>query len=388
MVNCQLIIFFNFAVGLKLLDMRKLCFVLMSLFLLVGSFNESYAQFNRKAIKKNNKSMASFQGKKRGFSRQNVYSGVGFSLNALNYFGDLAPTPSAFSTDISFTKPGFGISLFHRFGPRYTLQVQYMFGTLKGSDKESANENDLSNGFFRAQRNASFRNRIHELSAVAYFDLFDNQSTYISRVKWTPYFFVGAALFYHNPQAQAPATFLDGTTNPYAGQWVDLQPLGTEGQYATLAPSDANYEIKPYSNLQFAIPFGIGARFRLNEVFDLWADLGFRYTFTDYLDDVSQNYVDLGKIKAENGDPTLTKLAQALSYRTNELYTPQQIAADPFNFGSYVGADGNTYLTRSGFGREFPTNNRGNKNNNDIYMVTSVRLTYILGATFHKAKFR
>jgi hypothetical protein len=81
-------------------------------------------------------------------------------------------------------------------------------------------------------------------------------------------------------------------------------------------------------------------------------------------------------------------LAQALSYRTNELYTPQQIAADPFNFGSYVGADGNTYLTRSGFGREFPTNNRGNKNNNDIYMVTSVRLTYILGATFHKAKFR
>jgi hypothetical protein len=375
MVNCQLTIFFNFAVGLKLLDMRKLCFVLMGLFLLVGSFNESYAQFNRKAIKKS------------GFGRQNVYSGVGFSLNAMNYFGDLAPTPSAFSTDISFTKPGFGISLFHRFGPRYTLQVQYMYGALKGSDAESAPKLS-SDDPYRGLRNTSFRNRIHELSAVAYFDLFDNQSTYISRVKWTPYVFVGAALFYHNPQAQAPATFLDGTANPYAGQWVNLQPLGTEGQYATLAPSDANYEIKPYSNLQFAIPFGIGARFRLNEVFDLWADLGFRYTFTDYLDDVSQNYVDLGKIKAENGDPTLTKLAQALSYRTNELYTQQQIAADPFNFGSYVGADGNTYVTRSGFGREFPDNIRGNKKNNDIYMVTSIRLTYILGATFHKAKFR
>jgi hypothetical protein len=387
MVNCQLTIFFNFAVGLKLLDMRKLCFVLMGLFLLVGSFNESYAQFNRKAIKKNNKNLASFRGKKSGFGRQNVYSGVGFSLNAMNYFGDLAPTPSAFSTDISFTRPGFGISLFHRFGPRYTLQVQYMYGTLKGSDAESA-PNLSSDDPYRGLRNASFRNRIHELSAVAYFDLFDNQSTYISRVKWTPYVFVGGALFYHNPQAQAPATFLDGTANPYAGQWVDLQPLGTEGQYATLAPSDANYEIKPYSNLQFAIPFGIGARFRLNEVFDLWADLGFRYTFTDYLDDVSQNYVDLGKIKAENGDATLTKLAQALSYRTNELYTPQQIAADPFNFGSYVGADGNTYVTRSGFGREFPDNIRGNKKNNDIYMVTSIRLTYILGATFHKAKFR
>lgn len=377
MVNCQLTIFFNFAVGLKLLDMRKLCFVLMGLFLLVGSFNESYAQFNRKAIKKNNKNLASFRGKKSGFGRQNVYSGVGFSLNAINYFGDLAPTPSAFSTDISFTKPGFGISLFHRFGPRYTLQVQYMYGALKGSDKDSAPK--TSDDPFRGWRNASFRNRIHELSVVAYFDLFDNQSTYISRVKWTPYVFVGAALFYHNPQAQAPTAFLDGSANPYAGQWVDLRPLGTEGQYSNLSSSDANYGIKPYSNLQFAIPFGIGARFRLNEVFDLWADVGFRYTFTDYLDDVSQNYVDVNKIQSESNDPTMNKLAQSMSYRTNEVRGIPSAG---------TGVDFGFVRTWAGYGSEFPTNNRGNKNNNDIYMVTSVRLTYILGATFHKAKFR
>jgi hypothetical protein len=377
MVNCQLTIFFNFAVGLKLLDMRKLCFVLMGLFLLVGSFNESYAQFNRKAIKKNNKNLASFRGKKSGFGRQNVYSGVGFSLNAINYFGDLAPTPSAFSTDISFTKPGFGISLFHRFGPRYTLQVQYMYGALKGSDKDSAPK--TSDDPFRGWRNASFRNRIHELSVVAYFDLFDNQSTYISRVKWTPYVFVGAALFYHNPQAQAPTAFLDGSPNPYAGQWVDLRPLGTEGQYSNLSSSDANYGIKPYSNLQFAIPFGIGARFRLNEVFDLWADVGFRYTFTDYLDDVSQNYVDVNKIQSESNDPTMNKLAQSMSYRTNEVRGIPSAG---------TGVDFGFVRTWAGYGSEFPTNNRGNKNNNDIYMVTSVRLTYILGATFHKAKFR
>lgn len=358
--------------------MKKFSFVIVCAVLLSALSFDSYSQLNRKAIKRNNKRMASYRGKK-GFGRQNVYSGVGISLNALNYFGDLAPLPRKFSTDISFTKPSIGLSFFHRFGPRYSLQAQYMYGALSGSDAESADKNDAENGVFRYQRNLSFRNRIHELSIVAVFDLFENQSTYISRVKWTPYIFAGGALFYHNPQAQAPATFLDGSPNPYAGQWVDLRPLGTEGQYSDLTAGDVNFGIKPYSNLQFSIPFGLGARFRVNEVFDIWADFSFRYTFTDYLDDVSANYVDLSKIKSESNDPTMNKLAQAMSYRTNEL-----LGAPPGNVGVGYG----TFRAWPGYGAEYPDNLRGNKKNNDIFMVTSVRLTYILGATFHKAKFR
>jgi hypothetical protein len=191
-------------------------------------------------------------------------------------------------------------------------------------------------------------------------------------VKWTPYAFIGFAVFHHNPQAIAPKTYLDGTTpDPKAGQWVDLQPLGTEGQNSTLLPTDANFGIKPYSLIQAAIPFGVGGRFRLNEVLDLWADIGFRYTFTDYLDDVSKNYVDLGVLK----DP----LAQAMSYRTNEVAAATT---------SYTGRDGNTYNVVNGYGSEFKDNNRGNKGSRDIYMVTSIKITYILGATFHRAKFR
>jgi hypothetical protein len=326
---------------------------------------------NRKMIKKNNRHMATYRGKKHGFGRNNVYSGVGISLNALNYFGDLAPVPSKFSTDISFTNPGFGLSFFHRFGPRYTLQIQYMYGTLDGSDKKSASKDDLENGIYRYQRNLSFVNHIHELSAVAYFDLFENQSTYISRVKWTPYAYVGFAGFYHNPQALAPDKDLNGIPLPQAGQYVDLQPLGTEGQNADLKPGEVNYGLKPYSLIQVAIPFGLGARFRLNEVMDVWADIGFRYTFTDYLDDVSANYVDLGKIT--------NPLAQALSYRTNEL------KGAPTVLGAH---DYGTFQTWPGYGSEEKDNNRGNKSLNDIYMVTSIRLSYILGKTFHKAKFR
>ncbi len=359
--------------------MKKTLLALLTLFLLTIFIpEEASAQFNRRSIKRNNRMIATYRGKKK-FGRQNVYSGIGFSVNALNYFGDLAPLPSRLSTDISFTKPGFGISFFHRFGPRYTLVGQFMYGTIKGSDAESANASDLSNGIFRHYRNLSFRNQIKELTIVAVFDLFENNGTYISRVKWTPYAFIGGSLFLHNPQAIAPATYLDGTPDPKAGQWVDLQPLGTEGQNANLSQGDVNYGIKPYSLLQFAIPFGVGARFRLNEVIDLSADIGFRYTFTDYLDDVSKNYVDLSKIS----DP----LAQALSYRTNEVRgepTPTTIGVH--YYPSLV--NGHDVYTWAGYGSESKQNNRGKSNANDIIMVTSIKVTYILGATFHRAKFR
>ncbi len=333
--------------------MRKLCFALLSILFLAGVASESIAQLSRKAIKKNNNRISSYRGKKGGFGSRNVYSGVGLSINALNYFGDLAPTPSRFSTDISFTAPSIGLSAFHRFGPRYTLQVQYLYASLQGSDIESASKDDEN--IFRYQRNLSFRNRMHELSAVAYFDLFENPATYISRVGWTPYAYLGLAAFYHNPQAQAPANDLNGQPLPEAGQWIDLQPLKTEGN--------------SYSLIQFAVPFGAGARFRINEVFDLWADIGFRYTFTDYLDDVSGNYVDLN---------TLSKVGQAMAYRTNELATYPTSGGIP---SELAGVN-----VQPGYGKA--GDKRGTPTQNDIYMVTSIRLTYVLGATFHKAKFR
>ena len=49
---------------------------------------------------------------------------------------------------------------------------------------------------------------------------------------------------------------------------------------------------KPYNLTQFAIPFGGGIKFRVSENVVLAYEVGFRKTFTDYLDDVSTFYVD------------------------------------------------------------------------------------------------
>src|SRR5438105_6668809 len=150
--------------------MRKLLLALVVLVFGLSYSPDSLGQFNRKRIKKNNKRIATYVGKKH-FGKEHVYSGIGFSLNALNYYGDLSPLPSKFSTDISFTQPALGNSFFHRFGPRYTLVGQFMYGTLKGSDADAKKESgDAYN--FRQVRNLSFRNRIKELSVTAYFDLF------------------------------------------------------------------------------------------------------------------------------------------------------------------------------------------------------------------------
>jgi hypothetical protein len=358
--------------------MKKLAYLLIAVLLVAVLEHDAYGQLNRRNIKRNNKRIGNFKGRKSHFDKNKVYNAVGISLNAFNYYGDLSPGPKKVSTDLSMTRPAIGVSFVHRFGPRYQLIGSFMYGGIRGSDSQSADKGDKANGVFRYQRNLSFRNRIKEVSIVGQVDLFENQSTYISRVKWTPYVYAGLAVFHHNPQAQAPKTDLEGNPLKNAGEWVDLQPLGTEGQNAKLLKGDANYGIEPYKRIQFAIPFGFGARFRVNEVIDISGEFGFRYTFTDYLDDVSGNYVDLGVFGND-------ELAKAMSYRTNEVATPNN---------PYLGRDGQTYDVVSGYGQEYKGaggdkgNLRGNKDNKDIYMVTTVRMTYILGKTFHRAKFR
>ncbi|MCZ6901097.1 MAG: hypothetical protein O7F74_12745, partial [Bacteroidetes bacterium] len=152
--------------------------------------------------------------------------------------------------------------------------------------------------------------------------------------------------------------------------------------------------VKAYKKFQIAIPVGIGARFRLPSNFDLAFEIGYRHLFTDYLDDVSRGYVDLGILDSE--------LAKAMSYRSMErtavvagqdrdfTLINNTVSTIPYDSEG----DGQSYTVFNGFGQRRdgegvdPGNIRGNKMNNDIYFVTSIQLTYILGGKFGRAKFR
>lgn len=339
------------------------------------SVADSYGQLSRKRIKQNNKRIRNFRGQKNNFSSDKKYNFIALTVNAFNYFGDLAPLSKAASTDISFTRPGIGVMFGHRFGPRYTLRGSFTYGTLRGDDFESADPND-ADARFRYVRNLQFRNRVKELAVTAVFDLFKNEGSYISRLQFTPYVFAGVAVFHHNPQAYVN----ESSGLPEAGSWVDLEPLGTEGQYSTLPAEAVNSGIDSYGLIQFAIPAGIGFRYRLNQVFDISAEFGVRYTFTDYLDDVSANYVDPSLLPSD--------LARELADRSQELTSAVSGSARDFDLISSITSDRNNDGFFDGYGTEFGSNNRGNKDDNDLYFVSSIKLAYIIGATFRRAKFR
>lgn len=366
--------------------MKKILTIAITL-VIVLSASTGFAQINKRQIKKNNRAMSKFKGKKNSFTAQKRYFYVGVGINALNYFGDIAPKSNIFSTKISYTRPGFAGVFGYRIGPRYTLQASLSYGRLQSDDNVAADPaGDVSK--FRYVRNLHFRNDIWEMAVVGIFDLFQNQGSYLSRVQLTPYALIGIAGFHHNPMAKAPETNIHtGATLPEGGQWVSLKPLGTEGQYADLDPSDANFGIKPYSLWQVSIPFGLGARYRLGEALDISFDITFRYLFTDYIDDISRNYVDLGVL---DGD-----LAKVMSDRSREPVAAKSGATRdlsawaPYTYTSTV--DNNTYNVVQGFGEEGGANlpnKRGGSNDNDIYYVTSIKISYILGSSFRRAKFR
>lgn len=95
-----------------------------------------------------------------------------------------------------------------------------------------------------------------------------------------PYLFVGVGLFHFDPEGSL--TDANGNKN-----WYRLQPLRTEGQGMKEYPGR-----EPYKLTQLNFPFGGGMKIRLSQRFYFGFELLYRHTFTDYIDDVSSNYID------------------------------------------------------------------------------------------------
>lgn len=319
--------------------------------------------------------ISKFRGFRNKFPKQSKYVSLGVTVNALNYFGDLAPKSGIFSTDISLTKPGIGLVGSYRMGERFSMRGSFTYGRIYGDDSEAADP-DGEESVYRYVRNLHFRNDIKELAVTAVFDLYKHKRSYISRVEFTPYVFGGIAVLHHNPKAQVP----DAYNGPEAGTWVELEPLGTEGQYVEGAGVDK------YSKIQIAIPLGIGVRYKLSQNFDLALEVGYRHLFFDHLDDVGGNYIDKNRLGGANSLAGILSDGSVLLEEIQELDKIQPPRM-------YDSPEGESYLVIPGYGHENAEgvlpNVRGNSKDNDIYIVTSIQLNYVFGArNFKRAKFR
>ena len=292
------------------------------------------------------------------FNPSNRYFSIGGCLNAMNYIGDLDPGPSFVSPGIKFTRYNFGVTALYRLKPRFSVRGTVSWGRIAGSDEKNSNyaEKNINRKF----RNLSFRNDIIEVKADVVIDLFENRGKYPKRVDYTPYMFVGLAYFHHNPKAQTAD-----------GNWVSLRELSTEGQGLDGGP-------KRYSLHQIALPIGVGFRYKLAKHLDLAFEIGWRFTTTDYIDDVGGNYYDKEKLRAAKGD-----LAVSMSDRSFEGYTDDQGIRD----NAVLGTDSNGNIAIKGYGSN--GDQRGDKKGRkDLYIITGFHLTYIIPAKVICPKFR
>lgn len=195
------------------------------------------------------------------------------------YSGDLAKSSFVFTT----MGPNIGVHIKYRFPNDYILlRAGISYGTIKADDK---NNSDVT----VSERNLNFKSAITEGNLILEVNILDPYE-YIG----LPYLFAGVGLFHFNPY-----------TTDNSGQKTYLQPLGTEGQGLASYPNR-----KPYSLTQVCLPFGLGWKQKINEKYEIAFELGFRYTNTDYLDDVSRTYVDPAILLASRGP-----VAEQLAYR-------------------------------------------------------------------------
>lgn len=294
------------------------------------------------------------------WTKRRRYNTVGVNVNAMNYFGETAPDASFTSLRLASTRPNLGVTFTRKFTPRISVRGGFSWGRIYGDDQKSAPQNE-NEDVPRFKRNLSFRNDIKELSGVAVFDLYENRRTYTRRRKYEPYGFVGVAFFHHNPKA-----YYAGGPGLTAGYYA-LQPLGTEGQQ--INDRETKGYRRPYARMQVAIPVGIGVRYKLNRNWDFGAEIGWRKTFTDYLDDVSRTYADKAELLEAGG-----RLAAILADRSGDSgYSPVQ-------------TDANGFRNIQGFGKK--GDQRGDISDKDWYISTGISLNYILPFQMRTRRFR
>ncbi len=362
--------------------------VIIALLISVDTNGQLLKRNKYKAKLERNKSISHYKGGSRGGKfRSHQY--VGFAVNALNYYGDLAPVNRAGSSDISFTRPGFGFEYGLRIHPMAAIRANFNYGRLKGDDFTSDPKDGESAP--RYVRNLSFRNDIKELNVGVNIYFIPDNNGPSRRNPFNAYLFVGGGVFLHEPKGRVPdQDYQTGSGDlKQAGEWVKLRPLGTEGQNM-----DFEGAPKKYSVIQFNIPVMLGATMRLPGPFNAAVEFGPRILFTDYIDDVSTKYVNLDLF-----DDPLARIMSDRSAEPTAVWneeTRKGISTFSLDFGGQnynVGVSNTDEIALQGGVRDNVNfeSIRGNPDSNDLYFVTQLKVTYIIqggGGRRGPAKFR
>jgi hypothetical protein len=203
---------------------------------------------------------------------------IGILIGGSNYHGDLA-------REIVMSETNFMIGAYFEKNINEWISTRYQlaYGKISGSDQ---------NFDIYKNRNLSFFSPIFEASVVFEYNFFpfglNPNLAYFS-----PYLFGGIGVFRFNPKTI------------YNDEVVQLRDLGTEGQGLTS---------RKYNLIQPCMPIGFGMKIKSSKRMLVGIEVGFRKTWTDFLDDVTGEYPDYDLMLREKGE-----LAALMSHRYKEL---------------------------------------------------------------------
>jgi hypothetical protein len=186
-------------------------------------------------------------------------------------------TPFLKDNNIQTTKLTFGAFATYQPNEYFGIRLSASLGSLEGDDAIIKGKGGLEEA--RKIRNSNFKSKLIEglLAVEVYPTAFLEYEPGDIFHKLRPYGLIGVGLFNFNPKGKDPVT----------GNWVPLQPLRTEGQGFAEYPDRKEYKLT-----QVNIPMGVGVKYFLSESVNLGLEVVHRKTFTDYIDDVSMDYID------------------------------------------------------------------------------------------------
>ena len=223
------------------------------------------------------------------------------AVNCLTDIGGNSGNGKKFIKDINLNQTQLCGSLFvsATWQSRFAIRLAANVGRVTGNDAVLKNSTGAARN--RYLRNLQFRTSLFELAVTTELHLLPILFRSRNLPVLSPYLLGGIGFFHYNPQAMLNS------------RWIDLRPLHTEGQSFKEYP-----QRNAYSTISWCIPAGAGVKYDVSRLVNCRMELVYRFTGTDYLDDVSQNYIDPA-LYGKYLSPSATVMAMALADRSAEL---------------------------------------------------------------------
>ena len=322
----------------------RICILTISCFILTETFGQGF--YNRYSYRT---------------KRHEITFGAGAS-SCLTDLGGGDEAARGFLWDIDLAKTNFtgNFSYVYNISSRFSIRSSLSFAQISGDDA-------LTSEFYRNNRRLNFVTSLIEGAGIiewewikartgSRYNLRSPAGRYLGLkggAGFGFYVFGGIGGVYFDPSGYD--RFIDKNGRSIgSGVKYKLRPLQTEG--------------KSYNKIAICVPAGFGIKKAFNSQGGIKLEAGYRFTNTDYLDDVSDVYYDW-----ENNGGTDAQITMS-GTRTGQLWTYEGYALDgnyPVGYTPRPDLGGtNPYevdytFTEPGF-------QRGNPNNDDSYMFLTL----------------